>query len=79
MMVEGTKYLLGNLPEAQMPNIYYWYYASQVLHNMSGYEWDQWNRDAEDPGRHPVPRLQHLRQRELEPVRRLVGARAAAA
>ena len=44
MMVEGTKYLLGNLPEAQMPNIYYWYYASQVLHNMSGYEWDQWNR-----------------------------------
>jgi hypothetical protein len=44
MMVEGTKYLLGNLPEAQMPNIYYWYYASQVLHNFSGYEWDQWNR-----------------------------------
>jgi hypothetical protein len=44
MMTEGTKYLLGNLPDAQMPNIYYWYYASQVLHNMSGYEWDQWNR-----------------------------------
>jgi hypothetical protein len=44
MMTEGTKYLLGNLPEAQMPNIYYWYYASQVLHNMNGYEWDQWNR-----------------------------------
>jgi hypothetical protein len=44
MMVEGVKYLLGNLPEAELPNIYYWYYAGQVMHNMSGYEWDQWNR-----------------------------------
>jgi hypothetical protein len=44
MMTEGAKYLLANLPDAQMPNIYYWYYASQVMHNMSGYEWDQWNR-----------------------------------
>jgi hypothetical protein len=44
MMQQGVKYLLGNLPDAQMPNIYYWYYASQVLHNMSGDEWGQWNR-----------------------------------
>jgi hypothetical protein len=44
MMQEGTKYLLANLPDMQLPNIYYWYYASQVLHNMNGYEWDEWNR-----------------------------------
>ncbi|MGD0899269.1 MAG: prenyltransferase/squalene oxidase repeat-containing protein, partial [Thermoguttaceae bacterium] len=44
MMTDGVKYLLGNLPDVQLPNVYYWYYASQVLHNMSGYEWDQWNR-----------------------------------
>ena len=44
MMQQGTKYLLAHLPDTQLPNIYYWYYASQVLHNMSGDEWDQWNR-----------------------------------
>ncbi len=33
-------------------NIYYWYYATQVMHNMNGYEWDTVEpEDAEDPGR----------------------------
>ncbi len=31
-----------------MPNVYYWYYATQVMHNMSGYEWDTWNRKMRD-------------------------------
>ncbi|MGD0899571.1 MAG: prenyltransferase/squalene oxidase repeat-containing protein [Thermoguttaceae bacterium] len=44
MMADGVKYLMNHLPDAEPPNVYYWYYASQVLHNMSGYEWDQWNR-----------------------------------
>src|SRR5262249_14425023 len=25
-------------------NIYYWYYATQVMHNMADKEWDTWNR-----------------------------------
>ena len=36
---------MDHLPdEARLPNIYYWYYATQVMHNMAGYEWDAWNR-----------------------------------
>lgn len=43
MMIEGIKYLM-NTPPTTQPKIYYYYYATQVLHNMSGYEWDTWNR-----------------------------------
>ena len=32
------------MPDVRMHNIYYWYYATQVLHNYTGYEWDTWNR-----------------------------------
>lgn len=28
----------------QQKNVYYWYYATQVLHNVPGPEWDKWNR-----------------------------------
>jgi hypothetical protein len=44
MMVEGVKYLMNNMPDLNIHNIYYWYYATQVLHNYTGYEWDTWNR-----------------------------------
>jgi hypothetical protein len=44
MMVDGVKYLMQNFPDLKVHNCYYWYYASQVLHNYSGYEWDTWNR-----------------------------------
>ena len=44
-MVEGTSYLMQNLPEAGgARNLYYWYYATQVLHNQPGSNWDTWNR-----------------------------------
>ena len=26
------------------PDCYYWYYATQVMHNVPGPEWDRWNR-----------------------------------
>ena len=50
-------------------NIYYWYYATQVLHNMSGYEWDTWNRqDAEASWSTRSARTRSdLRQRQLGP------------
>ena len=48
MLTDGTKYLLGHLPDESNKNIYYWYYATQVLHNMGGYDWDTWNRKMRD-------------------------------
>jgi hypothetical protein len=44
MMVAGAKYLMANLPDPDQRNIYYWYYATQVMHNYSGPDWDAWNR-----------------------------------
>ncbi len=43
----GVKYLLepDNLPSwsSGRRNIYHWYYAAQVLHNLQGPEWEEWN------------------------------------
>jgi hypothetical protein len=44
MMVDGVKYLMDHLPDVRIHNVYYWYYATQVLNNYNGYEWDKWNR-----------------------------------
>ena len=44
-MIEGTSLLMQNLPAAgETPGIYYWYYATQVMHNQPGADWDAWNR-----------------------------------
>ena len=40
---EGVEYLLENLPRRNNPNIYYWYYATQVMHHAGGSPWDRWN------------------------------------
>ncbi|TWT35597.1 hypothetical protein KOR34_04900 [Posidoniimonas corsicana] len=44
-MLEGVDYLLEELPEwdNRKRNIYYWYYATQVCHNMGGKPWRKWN------------------------------------
>ena len=39
-----ASHLMANLPEENSRNIYYWYYASQALHNMDDKDWDTWNR-----------------------------------
>ena len=44
MMLDGVQYLMKNMPDVRIHNIYYWYYATQVMRNYSGYEWDAWNR-----------------------------------
>ena len=41
---EGMQFLLGALPTKGPRDGYFWYYASQAMHNMSGPEWDTWNR-----------------------------------
>jgi len=43
-MSEGVTLLMSNLPNRGGRNIYYWYYATQVMHNVSGSDWDTWNR-----------------------------------
>jgi hypothetical protein len=44
-MVEGREYLMANLPSdaADGRNTYYFYYATLVMHNIFGPEWDTWN------------------------------------
>jgi len=48
MLTGGMSYLLSHLPDEGFPNVYYWYYATQVMHNMNGPEWDTWNRKIRD-------------------------------
>ena len=43
-MAEGMRSLMWNQPNLARPDIYYWYYATQAMHNLPGPEWDQWNR-----------------------------------
>jgi hypothetical protein len=43
-MVEGTSFLMQNTPDTGIRNVYYWYYATQVMHNQPGPQWDAWNR-----------------------------------
>jgi len=31
-------------PAVESEVVYYWYYATQVLHNVPGPDWDNWNR-----------------------------------
>jgi hypothetical protein len=44
IMASGVRYLMANAPDNQHRNTYYWYYATQVMHNMGGRDWDVWNR-----------------------------------
>lgn len=46
MMIAGCNYFVqpNSLPSLKAQNVHYWYFATQVMHNMPGYEWDTWNR-----------------------------------
>ncbi len=45
----GVDFLTENhLPDNNRPNMYYWYYATQVMHHMGGESWDRWNRKMRD-------------------------------
>jgi len=43
-LASGVDHLLANPVNYNEQNVYYWYYATQVLHHMEGKPWDQWNR-----------------------------------
>jgi hypothetical protein len=44
IMQGGMQYLMQYLPDKHHDNCYYYYYATQVMHNLPGPEWDTWNR-----------------------------------
>ncbi len=46
--MRGGAYLAGRLPSRNLKNFYYYYYATQVLYNMGGKEWDTWNGAMRD-------------------------------
>jgi len=43
-MTAGARYLTEHAPDAQSRNCYYWHYGMQAMHNLSGPDWDNWNR-----------------------------------
>ena len=46
-LVEGSKLVLSHPPKyfsGDHSDVYEWYYATQVCHNMEGQTWDTWNR-----------------------------------
>lgn len=42
-LLDGISYLKDHPIEYRDPNIYYWYYATQVMHHMEGDTWTEWN------------------------------------
>jgi hypothetical protein len=42
-MQAGVEYFTRHLPDKRQPNIYYWYYGTQVLHHLGGEPWEAWN------------------------------------
>jgi hypothetical protein len=42
-LVKGVGMISAHLQESDVRNIYYWYYATQLLHNMRGERWERWN------------------------------------
>ena len=42
-LVKGVGQVSAHLQEAGDRNIYYWYYATQLLHNMRNEAWERWN------------------------------------
>ncbi len=42
-LIQGCDILVRNLPSWEDRDVYYWYYATQVLHHMEGEYWDKWN------------------------------------
>jgi hypothetical protein len=42
-LIAGADYLGENLVGSSEVNVYYWYYATQVMHHMGGSHWKKWN------------------------------------
>ena len=47
-LVKGAGMVAVHLEESNERNIYYWYYATQLLHNMQNKDWERWNVKVRD-------------------------------
>ncbi len=45
---EAADYVLGELPNSQRINLYYWYYGTLALYQMQGDHWRRWNTALQD-------------------------------
>jgi hypothetical protein len=45
---QGAGTVYRDLSMSNQRNIYYWYYATQLLHNLGGKEWVSWNKHVRD-------------------------------
>ena len=61
-LMTGVRWLVEeHLPTADKPNLYYWYYGTQVLHHYGGRPWETWNEAVREllvgsqlkKGKHP--------------------------
>lgn len=46
-LLAGVRYV-GEHPIGGKSNVYYWYYATQLMYQMGGKDWDNWNRVMRD-------------------------------
>lgn len=42
-LIKGAGRVAAHLERSEDRNIYYWYYATQLLHNMRNKDWERWN------------------------------------
>lgn len=42
-LILGASQVAGDLVRSKERNLYYWYYATQLIHNLEGPAWSQWN------------------------------------
>ncbi|MDG3005222.1 prenyltransferase/squalene oxidase repeat-containing protein [Paludisphaera mucosa] len=42
-LIKGAGRVAAHLEKSEDRNIYYWYYATQLLHNMRNKDWERWN------------------------------------
>jgi hypothetical protein len=60
-LMQGVKYLSRYPVDWSEPNVYHWYYATQVMHHMGGADWVAWNQVM----RQAVPEQQVRRGRDV--------------
>ena len=47
-LIKGASMIANHLEGSKERNIYYWYYATQLLHNMQNKDWKRWNARVRD-------------------------------
>ncbi|MGF1580329.1 MAG: hypothetical protein ACFCD0_13280 [Gemmataceae bacterium] len=45
VIMATKKHLKTHSPNPRLKNMYYYYYATQVMHQLGGKEWDRWNKE----------------------------------